>query len=185
MRYIIVTRKRLVVIGLIILSVIAVGIFSTVGTKAVATAGSGRLIPIYSVDTGEEKVMAISFDAAWGNEDTGQLIDILDEYQVKTTFFVVGSWVDKYPESVKALSDAGHEVMNHSGKHDHMPQLSREAMASDISECNTKIANITGRKPTLFRPPYGEYSNDLIEAVTGLDMYCVQWDVDSLGTKLQ
>ena len=60
-------------------------------------------LPIYCVDKGDEKICAISFDAAWGNEDTGTLIEILNKYDVKTTFFVVGSWVDKYPESVKHL----------------------------------------------------------------------------------
>lgn len=141
-----------------------------------------RLIPIYSVEK-QEKVISLSFDAAWGNEDTQQLIDILDKYNIKATFFVVGDWVDKYPESVKALSDAGHEIMNHSDSHPDMIKLSIEDMKKEISTCNEKIAKITGKSPTLFRPPYGSYNNQLIETLTELDMYCIQWDVDSLDWK--
>ena len=65
----------------------------------VGAAATQRQLPVYSVQR-EDKVVAISFDAAWGNEDTQNLIDILEKYKIKTTFFVVGDWVDRYPESV-------------------------------------------------------------------------------------
>ena len=64
-----------------------------------------------------------TFASPWGNEDTQTLIDILEKFHVKTTFFVVGDWAEKYPESVKALHDAGHEVMSHSNHHDHYNSL--------------------------------------------------------------
>lgn len=79
-------------------------------------ARADRDLPIYCVGR-EDNVVSLTFDAAWGNEDTQQLIDILAEHDIRATFFVVGEWVDKYPESVKALYDAGHEVMNHSNTH--------------------------------------------------------------------
>ncbi|MGN0173444.1 MAG: polysaccharide deacetylase family protein, partial [Acutalibacteraceae bacterium] len=116
-------------------------------------------------------------DAPWGNEDTENLIEIFKKYNVKVTFFVVGEWVDKYPESVKALSDAGHEIMNHSNTHPHMPQLSIEKMTEEINACNDKIEKITGKRPTLFRAPYGDYDNNLIDVLSSLNMYCIQWDV--------
>ena len=116
----------------------------------------------------------------WGNEDTEKLIRILGEYEVKTTFFVVGDWVRKYPESVKALHDAGHEIMNHSSTHPHMAKLSREEMRRELTECNSLIEAVTGTMPTLHRPPYGEYSNELIEVLGSLGMTGVQWDIDSL-----
>ena len=141
-----------------------------------------RKLPIYSVEK-ETKTVSISFDAAWGNEDTEMLIDILDKYNVKTTFFVVGAWVDKYPESVKALHDAGHEVMNHSNDHAHFSTLSSDEIVSNITECNEKIAAITGETPILFRPPYGEYDDHVIAAVNSMGMYPIQWNVDSLDWK--
>ena len=119
----------------------------------------------------------------WGNEDTQQLIDILGKYKVKATFFVVGEWVDKYPESVKALLDAGHEVMNHSDTHAHMSQLSKDEIVADVEACNDKIEAVTGVRPTLIRPPYGEYDNNVITAIRSIGMEPIQWDVDSLDWK--
>ena len=120
---------------------------------------------------------------SWGNDDTEQLINILSEYKVPATFFVVGAWVDKYPESVKQLSDAGHQVQNHSNSHPYMTGLSNEQMIDEIENCNKKIENITGVRPTLFRAPYGDYDNRVIETVESQNMYAIQWDVDSLDWK--
>lgn len=141
-----------------------------------------RDLPIYSVER-KDKVCSLTFDAAWGNEDTQQLIDILKKYDIQATFFVVGEWVEKYPESVKALSDAGHEVMNHSATHPHMPDLSAEQMTAEVQSCNEKIKAITGVQPTLFRPPYGDYNDAVVSTMRSIGMYCIQWDVDSLDWK--
>lgn len=154
---------------------------ATYYSSPLASANAKRL-PIYST-TRTDKAVAFSFDAAWGNEDTDELIKILDKYNVKTTFFVVGEWVDKYPESVKALFDARHEIMNHSNTHPHMTKLSANEMKNEIESCNEKIEKITGRTPTLFRAPFGEYSNDLIATLDTLNMYCIQWDIDSRDWK--
>ena len=149
---------------------------------AVSAAAAERQLPIYCVQR-DQKLVAISFDAAWGNEDTQQLIDIMEKYQVKATFFVVGEWVDKYPESVKALHDAGHEVMNHSNSHAHMSQLSSDEIIADVQACNEKIEAVTGVCPTLIRPPYGEYDDHVIAAIRSMGMEPIQWDVDSLDWK--
>lgn len=117
----------------------------------------------------------------WGNEDTQQIIDILAKYNVKATFFVVGEWVDKYPESVKALHDAGHEIMNHSSDHDHFNSLSAEEIIADLNACNDKIEAVTGERPTLFRCPYGEYDDHVINAVRSIGMEPIQWDVEALA----
>jgi Predicted xylanase/chitin deacetylase len=182
MRFLILTRKRiLTVLCCLICGILAV-FLAFQGVAAIRASSSKRLIPIYCVKTDEKKI-AISFDAAWGNEETQTLIDILNKYNVKTTFFVVGAWVDKYPESVKALAAAGHEVCNHSNTHPHMPKLGQTEMAAQVAECNNKIKNVTGASPLLFRAPYGDYNNPVIETVKSLNMYCVQWDVDSLDWK--
>ena len=118
----------------------------------------------------------------WGNEDTQQLIDIMDRYDVTATFFVVGSWVDKYPESVKALADAGHEVMNHSDSHAHMSQLSSAEIVADLNACSDKIEAVTGVRPTLVRPPYGEYDDHVISAIRSMGLEPIQWDVDGSHT---
>ena len=150
--------------------------------SAVGASAASRQLPIYCVQR-DQKLVAISFDAAWGNEDTQQLIDILERYQVKATFFVVGEWVDKYPESVKALHDAGHEVMNHSNTHAHYPQLSADQVVADLNACNDKIEAVTGVRPTLVRFPYGDYDDNSINAARSTGMEPIQWDVDTDATK--
>lgn len=152
-------------------------------SSAVTFAQGERKLPIYCVET-DKKQIAISFDAAWGNDDTEQLIEILAEYEVPATFFVVGSWVDKYPESVKQLSDAGHQVQNHSNTHPYMTQLSAEQMKNELDSCNKKIEAITGKCPTLFRPPYGDYDNAVVDATAEMNMFPIQWDVETLATKV-
>ena len=149
---------------------------------AVSAAVTKRVLPVYSVER-EEKLCALTFDAAWGNEDTQTLIDILGRYDVKATFFVVGSWAEKYPESVRALHEAGHEVMNHSDTHPHMNALTSSQIEAELKECNRKVERVTKSSPTLFRCPYGEYDDHVIATVNALGMTAVQWDVDSLDWK--
>lgn len=142
-----------------------------------------RLLPIYNVDRGEEKVCSLTFDAAWDDADTDRLIEILDRYNVKATFFMVGSWVEKYPESVKKFADRGHEIMNHSDTHPHIDRLSEQKVKEEINSCADKIEAVTGKRPTLFRGPYGEYNNTVIRAAQELGHRVLQWDVDSLDWK--
>jgi len=173
-------RKPLAIIACLLA---AAGMFTLVNHPAVVgAAATTRQLPIYCVQR-DQKVVALSFDAAWGNEDTQQLIDILGQYHIQATFFVVGDWVDKYPESVKALHDAGHEVMNHSNTHAHLTKLSREEITADIAACNDKIEAVTGVRPTLIRPPYGEYDDKVITTLRDMGMEPIQWDVDSLDWK--
>lgn len=173
-------RRKLIAAGAFALA--AVMMFWVVNHPAVVGASaSTRQLPIYCVQK-DYKVLSISFDAAWGNEDTQQLIDILGKYNVKATFFVVGEWVDKYPESVKALSDAGHEVMSHSNTHAHFNSLSSDEIIADLTACGDKIEKVTGVRPTLFRCPYGEYDDHVINAVRSMDIEPIQWDVERSAT---
>lgn len=177
------TRKSLLILfSCVLICVLALTITLNTTVKIVATATEPRDIPIYCVDRSDKKV-AISFDAAWGNEQTETLLDILEEKDVTATFFLVGDWVAKYPESVKSIAEHGHDVGNHSNTHPYMTQLSLEEMRSEIQNCNSKIKELTGKTPTLFRPPYGDYNNDVVGTVKSCNMYCIQWDVDSLDWK--
>lgn len=143
---------------------------------------NSRELPIYCVDTPEKKI-AISFDAAWGANYTEDLLGILEKYDVKSTFFLVGFWVDKYPEMVKRIDEEGHEIGNHSSKHPHMSQLSKEQIVNELKNTSNKIEAITNKKVTLFRPPFGDYNNRLIETSREMGIQVIQWDVDSLDYK--
>jgi len=176
-------KKRKGALSGLAFTLLVVLIFWTVNNPAiVGVSASKRELPVYCVQQ-EDKVVALSFDAAWGNEDTQTLIDILNKYGINTTFFVVGDWVDRYPESVQALHDNGNEIMNHSSDHAHFSTLSTEQIVDDLQRCNDKIAAITGVPPKLFRCPYGEYDDHVINAVNSIGMTAVQWDVDSLDWK--
>lgn len=183
MHLFVLTKRNLITIGFCLLTGIiaaTTAISSTV--KAVQTVGTQREIPVYCVDTSKKQV-AISFDAAWGNEQTEKLLDILDKYKVKATFFLVGDWVDNFPDSVTDIAKRGHDIGNHSNTHPYMTKLSTADMSGQIQACNEKVKKLTGKSPTLFRAPYGDYNNDVVKTVKSLNMYCIQWDVDSLDWK--
>lgn len=183
MRFIILTKRSVLIIILcVILAAASVSIGLNSASQAVTTASVERVIPIYSVDT-KDKICSISFDAAWGNEQTEDLLNTLDKYDIKTTFFLVGQWVEKYPDSVKEIAKRGHDIGNHSSTHAHMPALSAEKMKEEINDCNNRIKKLTGKSPTLFRPPYGDYDNNVVNLVKSMNMYCVQWNIDSLDWK--
>ncbi len=176
-----------------ILIAFALAITAAVAVKAAPPAAkavfsvasnSERLLPIYCVET-EKPQVAISFDAAWGADDTDTLLQILEENDVKTTFFMCGYWVDKYPEEVKKIAEAGHDLGNHSATHPHMSQLSKEQIKEELITTGNKIEELTGVKSELFRPPFGEYTNDVISAAEECGYYTIQWDVEGLDTKLK
>lgn len=176
-------KNRKAAASTVALIVLTAVIFWTTNSPAVVGVSAGdRQLPIYCVQR-DDKAVALSFDAAWGNEDTQELIDILNKYNINATFFVVGQWADKYPESVKALHEAGNEVMSHSDDHAHFAQLSEKQIKENISTSNDKIKKLTGTAPTLFRCPYGEYNDTVISTVNSMGMSAVQWDVDSLDWK--
>lgn len=183
MKFFVFTKQKLLIMaGVVLVCVLGVCISTSSYNKVVTASTTERKIPIYCVEEDEKKV-SISFDAAWGNEQTETLLDILDEKKVKSTFFLVGDWVEKYPESVKEIAKRGHDVGNHSDTHAHLPELSDEGIKKELEDCNNKIKELTGKCPTLFRPPYGDYNNNVVTVTNNLDMYCVQWDIDSLDWK--
>ena len=180
-RRLFVLPKRYVALPAALLCVCALCLLTTL-PASVTTAAPERQLPIYCVQR-DQKMVSLTFDAAWGNEDTQTLIDILDHYHVKATFFVVGQWVEKYPDSVRALADAGHEVMCHSDTHAHFNTLSAQEIIDDVNACCNKIEAVTGVRPTLFRPPFGEYDDHVVATLRAMGMEVIQWDVDSLDWK--
>ncbi|MDL2232842.1 polysaccharide deacetylase family protein [Ruminococcaceae bacterium OttesenSCG-928-L11] len=148
-------------------------------SESILVAGKPRALPIYSVETSEKKV-AMGFNCAWDNADIPQLIRIFNTYGIRGTFFVSGSWCNKFPESVKALHDAGHEIGSHSNTHADMTQMNREEVLEQITRCNQKIRDITGTSATLFRMPSGAYNDLVIETIRSQGMEAIQWDCDSI-----
>ncbi len=175
-------KKILYISAVIILLTVILIEAMNIDTYMPVFASSGKEKPIYCVDTDEKKV-AISFDAAWGADKTKHILDILDAYEVHATFFLVGFWVDKYPDMVKEIDARGYEIGNHSENHPKMSELSVEQMKNEILSVNKKICDITGKTPNVFRPPYGDYSDTVIKTMRELNMHTIQWSIDSLDWK--
>lgn len=173
------TRQTALALTLLLLTFCYAGPLHQDATAVVATK---RILPVYSVER-EDNVVSVTFDASWGGSHTMQILDILDEYDAKATFYLVGLWVDQYPELVQAIHERGHEIGNHSNKHDHMPQLSAEAMRKDLSTLSDKVEALTGERPTLFRAPYGDYNNQVVTTARDAGYEVIQWSIDSLDWK--
>lgn len=142
----------------------------------------GRELPIYCVETKEPEI-ALTFDAAWGNEDTARILEILKKHQVHVTFFMTGGWVESYPDDVKAILADGHDLGNHSENHKNMSQLSDEEKKQELMTVHEKVRTLTGYEMFLFRPPYGDYDNAVVKTAKECGYYTIQWDVDSLDWK--
>ena len=183
MYFAVVSKKRflsaLCLTLVLIISVLAV--YKT-GAYQVFGGFATRKLPIYRVDT-EEKKIAISFDCAWGVDYTDKLLSVMEEEKIQCTFFMVEFWTVKHPDYVLKISEAGHEIGTHSATHPYMSKLNKSSVIKELTTSTQAIENITGKKVEVFRPPYGDYNDQLIETAFELGLYTIQWDVDSLDWK--
>lgn len=147
--------------------------------KVIETAMQGKILPIYSVETQDKKV-ALTFDCAWGADDISSIISTLEKNDVSATFFCVGTWIDKFPDAIRKLNNAGMEIGNHSNSHKHVNKMSFGENLEDMTKCNDKIESITGEKVKYYRGPYGEYNNTVISVANELNMNVIQWNIDTL-----
>ena len=138
-----------------------------------------KLLPIYNVQT-EEKKVAFTMNCAWNADDIDQILEVLKQNDTKITFFMVGNWIDKFPEAVKKIYEAGHEIASHSNTHPHVNNLSYEENIEEIEKSNDKIEKITGQRTKIYRAPYGEYNNTVIKAAQDKGYYTIQWSLDTL-----
>lgn len=138
-----------------------------------------RKVPIYAVET-EEKRVAITLDGVWGAELTSQLLNIFAAHDLTITFFFGGYWLEDYPHVAKDIFEAGHEIGNHTLTHPHLSQLSAEEIKEELLKTEELILEITDTKPRFFRPPFGDYSNQVLEVADELGYQTIQWSIDSL-----
>lgn len=138
-----------------------------------------KLLPIYNVQTEENKV-AFTMNCAWNADDIDSILKTLQENDVKITFFMVGDWIEKFPEAAQKISEAGHEIASHSDTHPHVNNLSYEKNIEEIEKSNDKIEKITGSRTKIYRAPYGEYNDTVIKAAQDKGYYTIQWNLDTL-----
>lgn len=189
MKILIINRKRfrryLAVLGAgvgivaLLLAAGRLGVFNSINVFS-----NQRILPIYSVET-DKKLVSITFDCAWGAGDIPAILGILKKENVKASFFMVGQWGEKYPDAVRLITNDGHDIANHGYSHLRMSTIGKEKCKAEIELCNRKLEEISGKKVTLFRPPYGDYNNTVIEACNELDCYPIQWNVDTMDIKVK
>lgn len=198
LRIFVITKRTLVIAAIVLIAVIAAVIIAIAVSDGNATAagsmavveeyelevlaGKKRELPVYSVERDDKKI-ALTIDAAWEDDKTDFILETLKSYNVKATFFLCGFWVEKYPEKVKAIYDAGHELGNHTATHPHMNKLSAAQMQKEIEDFEAMMVKITGEKTKVFRAPYGEYNDSVITTVRSLGYEVLQWDLDTVDWK--
>jgi|LSQX01.2.fsa_nt_gb peptidoglycan/xylan/chitin deacetylase (PgdA/CDA1 family) len=164
------------------------------GSKYTIYAGQQLIIPVNGngeaaesivinsgIISSEEKQIALTFDAGWLFDQTIDLLNVLDDYQVKATFFLRGKWVEDHPDLAKEILKRGHSVENHSLTHGHMKQMTDEEVRNEMVMSTKIIQEVAGYRPYLFRPPFGEYDNRILRILAQQGYpYTVKWTVDSL-----
>lgn len=180
--FIILNKEKILAYVVSVLTVITLfGVANlTANSEVIETSSNATVrLPIYNVKT-EEKKIAFTMNCAWSADDIDDILETLRNNEVKITFFMVGDWVDKYPEAVKKIYEEGHEIGNHSNTHPHVNNLTYEQNLEEIEKCSQKIEQITGEKPTLYRAPYGEYNDTVIKSAFENEYYAIQWNKDTL-----
>ncbi len=177
------TVRRLLLLAVIMALVVMLCLRLEVPQRVVQVANrQERLVPIYYVETKEKKI-AISFDASWGAERTEGILETLRDNDLKTTFFLTGFWVEKYPDMVKKIAEEGHEIGNHTYSHPHLNSLGEKEIEQEVQKVHDLIKELTDKDPDLFRPPFGEYSNKVVKVLDQMEYKTIQWSVDSLDWK--
>ena len=196
MRILVISKRTLMIAAVILLAIVAgiILLLSFAPDAAAASApaaeqyelevlaGQKKELPIYSVDRSDKKI-ALTIDAAWEDDKTPFILETLEKYNVKATFFLCGFWAEKYPDEVKQIFEAGHELGNHTATHPHMNQLSVGEIKKELSKFDDMIERMTGKRTTAFRAPYGEYNDTVITTVRDMGYEVYQWDIDLIALK--
>ena len=141
-----------------------------------------RELPVYAVGRDDQQI-ALTIDAAWDADKTPFILDTLDKYNVKATFFLCGVWVKQYPDFVREIAKRGHEIGNHSLTHPHMNRMDAIAIQKELSDLDDMLEELTGKRSTLFRPPFGEYNDTVIRAAHEAGYEVIQWSRDTVDWK--
>lgn len=141
-----------------------------------------RQVPVYRVAR-DDHAIALTIDAAWSADKTPFILDTLDRYGIKATFFLCGVWVNAYPDAVKEIASRGHEIGNHSLTHPHMNRISADEIRQELKQLDDRIEELTGKRCTLFRAPFGEYNDTVVSTVRDMGYEIVQWNIDTVDWK--
>lgn len=140
--------------------------------------------PLYNGNLNSNKI-CLMINVYWGNEYIEPMLSTLEKNNVKTTFFLGGMWVEKYPDLAKKIKDAGHEIGNHGYFHKDHTKLNLDGNKKEISSCHEIVKNVLGVDVNLFAPPSGAYNNSTIEATNALNYTAIMWTRDTIDWRDQ
>jgi peptidoglycan/xylan/chitin deacetylase (PgdA/CDA1 family) len=174
-------RKQVFLIAVLLLWLAAVVTVLCLLASSPASAGQTAR-PVYSVGR-NEKLVALTFDAAWDDSTTDGVLAVLGERRVPATFFFVGSYALRYPTDVVKVHNAGHQVANHSMTHLDPVSADDETLYREIADCSDTLRSLTGVSPALYRAPSGSWDARTVPAAKDLGLTAVQWSVDPVDWK--
>jgi peptidoglycan/xylan/chitin deacetylase (PgdA/CDA1 family) len=134
---------------------------------------------IYRNNENDYMKIALTFDDGPHPRYTPRILDVLDEYNIKATFFVVGINAENYPDTIENVIKKGHEIGNHTFTHPQVSSLDPETLKDEVERCESTIYGLTDRKTKLFRPPEGMIDSDVKKVLGKLDYKVILWDIDT------
>lgn len=137
------------------------------------------IAPIYQ-GSDQEKKIALACNVFWGEEYIPKMLEILEENKVKLTFFAGGTWVEDYPDLLKKMAAAGHEIGSHGYSHPHPDQLSKSGNLKDMQKAESLIYATINKKPILYAPPYGEKGPAVLKAAEEQGYTFILWSIDTI-----
>lgn len=158
---------------------IGVGAFGIINSNSPGADFAEAIAPIRMGDSGK-KTVALTFNVDWGEEYLSDLLQILEESEIKATFFLTGRWAQQNPELSKRISDEGHEIGNHGYSHANPGNLDRAENRREIERTSSVLKELTGVDTSLFAPPYGETPEHVLAAAKDTGHKTVLWTVDTI-----
>lgn len=134
---------------------------------------------VYTCRVNEDKMIALTFDDGPHPVYTDKILDILERYGIKATFFVIGVNCRAYPEQLKREVAAGHEIGNHTYNHPRLSKVKQKELVEELNKTEAVIAEISGSKPVLFRPPEGRYADNVKKASEKMKYKTIIWSLDT------
>lgn len=168
-----------------VIGFVLIGLFAlTYAGGILNVTSSSQEEAIYQGNT-ESNNICLMINVYWGNEYIPKMLETLEENDVKTTFFIGGSWAEDYPEILKEIYDGGHEIANHAYSHPDLKEKSLETNKTEISKTTDIIKELLNVEMTLFAPPSGSYSETTLQVAKELGYTTIMWTRDTIDWRDQ
>ena len=145
---------------------------------------TGSAVPLSAKESGKPKRIALTFDDGPSHKYTAEILDILGEYDVKATFFVIGKNVEAHPDLLKRTVAEGHEIGNHTYSHPHLKTIDEARLSEEVARSATLLREVAGIRTSLFRPPEGIITPAVAAAAEKGGYRTVLWSIDTLDWAL-